>query len=268
VAVLLGRSQAGLVTTIVAALTLGTLGGAALASGDLWVGSLTQCAGPGGEAEELDREGTFSGPSSVSVDLDCGSMALSTEPGSAWRAHAEYRGEAPIIDASATALALRTRDAAGVHRQDWTITAGADALTSLDIMVNAGTADATIPGVNLSRLIADMNAGDLLVDGSGASIADLDVSVNAGRMRITLGTGSTTGELSVNAGAIDLCVPQDTELRLDVEEQFTFATNLGGSGLTRSDETWTRPGTSGAVIDLDVEGNAASFTLDPEGGCK
>jgi len=52
-----------------------------------------------------------------------------------------------------------------------------------------------------------------------------------------------------------------------VQDQLTFATNLDSRGLTESGDTWTRAGT-GALIDLSIEGNAASFTLDPEGGCK
>ena len=58
-ALLLGRSQAGLIGTVVVALTLGGLAGAALASGPGWIGSITECAGPGGDMDELDTEGTF-----------------------------------------------------------------------------------------------------------------------------------------------------------------------------------------------------------------
>jgi hypothetical protein len=84
-------------------------------------------------------------------------------------------------------------------------------------------------------------------------------------MRISL-EGPTTGTLSVNAGIIELCVAPDADLRFVVHEQLTFGTNLGNRGLTQIDEAWTRRG-SGPQIDLTVEGNAATFTLDPEGGC-
>ena len=53
-----------------------------------------------------------------------------------------------------------------------------------------------------------------------------------------------------------------------MEEQLTFAHNLDDRGLAQSGDVWTREGAVGApVIDLAVEGNAANFTLDPEGGC-
>ena len=266
IAVLLGRSQASLIGTVIVALVLGTLGGSALASGNFWIPSIAECAGPGGQANELDRDGAFTGGATVTVDLDCGSVDLAVEPGSGWRVHAAYRGPEPRVDATGGGLALRSPAGDGQHRQEWTVAVGADALRDLDLRVNAASASATLAGATLSRLAADMNAGDLLIDGTGAAIDRLDASVNAGRLRVIL-DGTTSGRLSVNAGSIELCAPASADLRLQVREQFTFATNLDGRGLTRSGDTWTRAG-GGPRIDLAVEGNAASFTLDPEGGCK
>ena len=91
--------------------------------------------------------------------------------------------------------------------------------------------------------------------------------MNAGRARVTLGSGSTTGSLSANAGAMDLCVPASANLVLRVTDQLTFAHNLDDRGLTRDGDTWTRPGAVDQTIDLRVDGNATSFTLDPDGGC-
>ncbi len=210
--------------------------------------------------------GHSSPDASVTVDLDCGSVDLRVEPGDAWQAHAEYRGPEPRVEASGTNLTLGTPDRAVAHRQEWTVSVGADALRKLGLTVNAGSATATLGGGRLNDLWAELNAGDLLLDGAGATIDQLEVSANAGRIRLTL-DGAARGALSVNAGSIELCVPADAELRFDVQEQLTFATNLRNRGLTQDGETWTRAG-SGGRIDLAVEGNAASFTLDPEGGCK
>jgi len=91
--------------------------------------------------------------------------------------------------------------------------------------------------------------------------------MNAGRMRVTLGAAATSGSLSVNAGTIDLCVPPGAGLRLDVEEQLTFVTNLSSRGLGHDGTVWSRPASGGGVIELSVEGNAASFNLNPDGGC-
>ena len=86
-------------------------------------------------------------------------------------------------------------------------------------------------------------------------------------MRIQTGT-DFHGTLSANAGQIEVCAPSDATLRIRVQEQLTFAHNLDDRGLTRSNDVWTREGTSsGGLVDIEVQGNAANLTLDPDGGC-
>jgi LiaF transmembrane domain len=266
VALLVRRSQAGLIGTAIVALVLGTLVGSALASGNWWIGGLTECASSSNDATVLDREGSFDGGASVTVELDCGSLDISTQPGTAWQVHAAYRGPEPNVTATGTSLSLGSPDSAGIHRQEWTVAVGADALRDLGLKINAAASTVTLAGAALASLDADVNAGDLRIDGSGATIEAIDAAVNAGRLRVVL-VGPTRGELSANAGAIELCVPPDAQLELDAQDQFTFATNLDSRGLTHDGDTWTRPGTGG-LIELSIEGNAASFTLDPDGGCQ
>lgn len=266
IALLLGRSQAGLIGTALVALIAGTLVGSVLASGNLWVGGITECGSTRTDMTSIDQSGTFSGDATLNVDLDCGRLDVTTAPGRDWQVQGLYRGPEPRIEANATSLSLRNPSESGIHRQEWTVTAGLDVLRNVNLSVNAAAASVLLPGGLLSRLDADVNAGDLLIDGSAGTIDDIDASVNAGRMRVTL-SGPTSGDLSVNAGAIDLCVPPDAQLRLEVEDQFTFATSIQGPGLTQDGDVWTRAG-SGPAIDLSIQGNAASFTLDPEGGCK
>ena len=63
--------------------------------------------------------------------------------------------------------------------------------------------------------------------------------MNAGRIRATIGSAATKGSLSVNAGSIDLCVPPEAGLRLDVEDQLTFADE---PGLARAERVTATPG--------------------------
>ena len=119
-----------------------------------------------------------------------------------------------------------------------------------------------------SRPERDLNAGDIRIAAGAASVRHLAVKMNAGRVRLALGAGAATGSISVNAGTVDLCVPAGAGLRLDVEEQLTFVTNLSSRGLAHDGTVWTRAASNGGgIIDLAVEGNAASFNLDPSGGC-
>ena len=67
-------------------------------------------------------------------------------------------------------------------------------------------------------------------------------------------------------GAFSLYALSSSNLVFEVQEQLTFGHDLDDSGFTRDDDTWTRSG-AGPTIELDIEGNAASLDLDPEGGC-
>jgi hypothetical protein len=265
VALLLGRSRAASVGTAVAALVLGTLVGGAIASGTGFVGSVGDC-GMTGTSTRLDQSGTFEEEAAVAVDLRCGSVAIGTGTGSDWQVSADYQGPPPTISGDGDGL---TVDAAsgGARHDDLTVTVPADRLGSVDVTTNAATGSLQLDGAALGLIEVDANAGDIAIDAGSATVERLDVSINAGRVRITLGAGSTRGEISVNAGAIDLCVPPDTELRLEVNEQLTFVKNLADRGLQQDETVWTRAGTNGSVIDLQIDGNVASLTLDPNGGC-
>ena len=127
--------------------------------------------------------------------------------------------------------------------------------------------DARLAGAALTTLDVHINAGDARIDGSGGSLGEIDVSANAGRIRLRVDS-ATTGSLSANAGSMELCTPPGATLRFRVPSQLTFAHNLDDQGLAHDGEMWTREGAVGApVIDLSIQGNAASFTLDPIGGC-
>lgn len=266
VALLLGRSRAASVGTAVAALVLGTLVGGAIASGTGFVGSVGDC-GMTGPSTRLDQSGTFDADAAVAVDLRCGSVALGTTTGSDWQVTADYHGTPPSVSGDGDGLAIdAARD--GARHADLTVTVPADRLGSVDVTTNAAAGSLVLDGATLGLIEVDANAGDIRIDAGSATVDRLDVTMNAGRVRITLGSGSTRGSISVNAGAIDLCVPPDTELRLDVNDQLTFVKNLADRGLQQDETVWTRAGTNGSVIDLRIDGNVASLTLDPTGGCR
>lgn len=183
--------------------------------------------------------------------------------------HGRLPGTSPVISGAVDRLEITVPDVSGTRRDDLTIKAPADRLGSLLLQSNAATASVVLDGATVGTVKVDSNAGDVLVDGGSAAIQRVDVSINAGRARITLGGGPTAGDLSVNVGAIDLCVPAAADLRLVVDDQLTFVTNLASRGLQQNGQTWSRTGSGGgSSIDLHVVGNAGSFTLDPDGGCR
>jgi len=71
----------------------------------------------------------------------------------------------------------------------------------------------------------------------------------------------------MNAGSLELCVPADVSVAITIEDaNITFSHNLDEAGLTRQGDTWNG-GSGPPAVTLDVDGNAASFTFNPDGGC-
>jgi hypothetical protein len=279
VAILLGRGRSAIAASAVVAIILVSLGGAALASGHVWVGALSDCAIGGATTDQLvTRTGSFSAAPTVRLNLDCGELHVTPGSDAGWSVDAGYHGSAPTIDATGSLLQVRSVASDGTgseRRNDWTIRLPAGSpgagvsLTSLSLTANAASADLTLPAGHVGSLDADLNAGDLRIDASGTAIDDIGLSMNAGRIRLSTGASPMSGDISVNAGSIDLCVPDGVGLRLDVTDQLTFVTNLGSRGLTRNGENWTRVASAGnSIVALSIDGSAASLNLNPAGGCR
>jgi hypothetical protein len=112
------------------------------------------------------------------------------------------------------------------------------------------------------------NAGDVVVGLPGASVADLAVDANAGSVSIDADAStSLAGTVEMNAGSLDLCAPDSVVVAITIEDDnVTFSHNLDDLGLTRQGNTWST-GDGEADISLAIDGNAANFSLNPEGGC-
>jgi hypothetical protein len=265
---LVGRSQVALVGTVVTAIILGIAAGAALATGGSWLGILGDCANGRSVAAHEDSAGTFTSPATVDLELNCGEVQITTQPGTDWALHANFAGPQPIVTPAQDRLDVRS-PGSGARYQAWALQLPSAALGDIDLQANAGSGTVDLSGARLASFIAEINAFDLTVDAGDATIDRINLTMNAGRSRIRLGSGSVSGSLSVNAGAIELCVPVGSQLRIRLTDQLTFANNLDDRGLVKSGGTWTRPGGDpSSVIDLTVDGAAASLTLDPDGGCR
>jgi hypothetical protein len=267
VAVLVSRTQLALIGTLLAAVVLGGLAGGTIAAGSGFVFNAGDCSGESrADMQHVSRNGTLNAGSAVDLRFDCGTLALTAGSGDGWSLAADYRGDPPVVNATAGRLSIRTPTDGG-RRHEWSVAVPRERLGTIDLQHNAGTARLDVSGTSLSRFKVDANAGDIVVIAENAAISLLDVQLNAGRARLTLG-GATEGSLQVNAGSIEVCTPANAELRITIREQLTFGTNLEQRGLTRTGNLWQRAGSGGPVIRLDVAGNVASFNLDPTGGCK
>lgn len=270
-AIVLARTRAvALAGTVIAGVVVGALAGGALAFGSGWALDIGDCsAAPPGDVQTRSEQGTFSGPASVDLVLDCGSLDVQAGPSmgslTGWGLTARSAGSPPVIDSSSTSLSIASpKD--GLRRQEWQLLLPPAQLGAFGLTLNAGSATADLSGATLTSVDATVNAGDARVLGGTGPIGDLDAVVNAGRLRLTL-AGTTNGSVTVNAGSLDLCVAPGATLRLEIGDGFGFSTNLEERGLTRVGDTWQREGTGTTTVFLNVSGNVGTFTLDPAGGC-
>ena len=151
--------------------------------------------------------------------------------------------------------------------QRWDITLPTDPTLDLSVDANAASSTLELDDATLGSLGVDANAGEVDIRLPGASVSELSVEANAGSISIEVDDATAlTGSVEMNAGSLDLCVPEGIGLAITMsDDNVTFSHNLDDLGLTRQGDVW-RSGT-GDAITLSIEGNAASFTLNPEEGC-
>jgi len=271
-AIILARTPFAWAGTVTAALVVGIAAGALFSVGP----GIVSCGGP--EPTNLEaRDGSFSGSTAnVTLDFNCGSLGVGMAPGTNWRTATGVTGtDKPIrISSTGSSLTVRSPEAAFDFtdgRQKWEVTLGSDVSYDLDVSANAADTTLDLAGGTFSRVNIDPNAGSVVVDLTGATLDELRASLNAGSLEITVDAATQIdgGRIDTNAGSIQLCTSSGTAVRITSDSNFTFSHNLDSSGLSQSGRTWTSPGFASAAhtITLTVDGNAASFTLNPSGGC-
>jgi hypothetical protein len=268
--IVLSRTPFAALGTVVAALVVGVAGGALITVGPGVVG----CSGD--SATTQTTGGDFTLPeAAVELDLSCGSLDLAMADGTSWQAVTSTDEDgAPTLEASGGSLELRS-GSRGVpfarDRQKWALSLGRDTSYDLSASVNAADSTLDLSGGTFSSLSLNPNAGSVHMNLSGAQVSGLDVSLNAGSLSIVVDADTDlAGVIGSNAGSIDFCAPAGAALRFTVDANVTFSHNLDESGLDESGNTFTSSGFEAAehFIDLQLEGTAASFELNPEEGCE
>ncbi|MDO8486015.1 MAG: hypothetical protein Q7S35_13825 [Candidatus Limnocylindrales bacterium] len=213
---------------------------------------VADCGAGGAPSTVTTEQGVFDGPARVSVATGCGSLVVSTAPGSGWRLEGgDAEGRAPIVDASARSLSI---DAGGrgrwyrfdTDRDTWRLTLPTSAIEDLSLVVNAGSTT---------------------VDLSEASVASLSGTVNAGMLSFRLAPADVVGSLEVNAGALEVCVPGEVGLRVRHDGALS---GISINGLHQTGTDWQSPNYASAThhADLNIDVNLGSVEINPNGGCK
>jgi len=270
VAVIASRTPFAVVATLLAGLVLGGMGGTLVAG---WPDGMS--IGCGGDTDQrIGDEGTFGDAASVELDFNCGELEVAMGEGSDWAVDARYAsGARPEITTGDDSLRVRVGDDGMVFgladdRQAWDVTLPSETELDLVIDANAASSRLDLAGATLRRLDLETNAGEVKLDLSGATADELGVEGNAGSIGITFDADSTvTGSLQVNAGSINVCVPDGVAVEIVIDDDnITFSHDLDDRGFDRSGDRWTI-GDGTPSIRLNVEGNAASFDYNPDGGC-
>lgn len=268
--IVLSRTPFAIVGTVVAALVIGAAGGALIAVGP----GVAACGGA--EPTNLTTErGTFGEAARVDLDFSCGTLEVGTTDGDAWSvASARAGGNAAKVAAGSDQLDVESSGASrwwgGGGRERWIVDLPMQTTYQLEITPNAAEARVDLHGGRFTAVLLSPNAGSLTLDLTDAQVDVLTLSLNAGSASVVIGPGSTMdATMHVNAGSIEVCTETGVALQVTVDPNITFSTNLEESGLTQEGDTWSTAGYAAAAeqVHIDLDGNAASFTLNPEGGC-
>jgi hypothetical protein len=271
IGLLLRRTPFDFVGGLVAAATLGILGGALLAGG---FAAFTTCGTDKSGTTFAARQGELGTSATVEISQTCGDLSVATAPGSTWRVEGQG-AEPPTLDAAADHLRVtsadRPTDFLGSSDR-WTVTVPTTPRLDLTATVNAGTGRFDLASANAGQVRLTVNAGTLVLDLSHvASIGGLDVQLNAvADPRILLPNTSLTGSINANAaGNIRLCPPAGAGLSLTPNDNITATNNYAARGLVQVGGAWQTPGYDAAAvrIQLVTHANAGGFNLEVEGSC-
>jgi hypothetical protein len=276
IGLLLRGSRLAFLGGLIAAITVGLIGGGLLSGGGVDVGSFA-CGGGSAGGQTIERQGTFGATASVALGFSCGDLAVSSAAGSGWTVRAVADPDrVPVIESSAGSLSMESggRDGFflpgfGGGPERWDVALPRASEITLQVTMNAGRGTLDLREGRFATVDMTANAGSVRLDLSGATLRRADLTLNAGDLRIALPASSVEGSWTANAGSIHFCVPPEIGLRIRTNDNVTASFDYVRAGLVHDGTTWTSPNFAIAAnrIDLSTTANAASFSLNPPEGC-
>jgi hypothetical protein len=234
------------------------------------------CGGSSSGTPFAGRSGDLGTEANVDLTFNCGDLVVGTAPGSSWSiSGSSDGGQVPRVEAGIDRLSIDPADRSGPFsfadtREGWVVNLPTEPTLNLDLTLNAGRGELALAGARLNGLGFTLNAGSLQLDLAAAERLDgLDGTINAGSAVIRLPKLASQGDITVNAGSLTFCAPEGVALRFVTGDNFLSANNFGERGLVRVGGAWESPdfATAGLRIELDVEANAGSLSLDSAQAC-
>jgi len=261
----------GSVATGLAGVLLGVMAGALIAGGASFPTTCADTAGP----VSAFRDGSFSdSQADVVVDLSCITLEVSGGSGSDWVVQAD-QDSAPDLNLSSDSGRLELKTDPGVvgfdARRHVVMTVPGGDRTNLNMSLNAGEGTFDLADGQWGELDLTGNATAITVDLSGADLDSMGLTLNAGSISIQLSKDSVIGsaDFTANAGSVEVCAPDGVGLQVSMGSDIAVGHNLDEQGFSQDGDRWRSPGYDAAdtKIEIDFSGNAASFNVNPEGGC-
>lgn len=261
----------GVFATAAAGILLGLLVGGLIGGG----ANMSTACGPGEPGSlEAYRDGSFSGSADVEIDLNCVTLVVAGGSGTDWSVELDADSADRVdLESGDDGFDLQADDTVvvGTHRLNVGVTIPAEEGTNLSSALNAGDATLDLSDGQWGDVDLSGNAVAIHVDLSGADADSFQASMNAGAMDIQL-TGDTALDalqLSANAGSFQVCATDDIGLAVTIGSTVATGHNLDEEGLTEDGNVWRTQGFEDADTQIEImfSGNAAAFTLNPEGGC-
>jgi hypothetical protein len=258
----------------VTAVVLGLMAGGALATGFRGIPLASGCGGEGPGTAFVTQRGPLATGGQLNVEFNCGTITIAAADGSDWSvAGSDAGGRAPQVETSGTSVSIETpagdffRDRG---RNDWMIAIPRAAPLGFGMTLNAGQGAADLTGASITSASLSVNAGSFRLDlADAALVGDVNATVNAGDATISLPDGDRSGNMSLNAGNLEVCLPAGAPVR--VRWSGALGSNdLDEAGLTEvADDTWVSAGfvETAPHLELRVSANAGSFDLTIGGAC-
>jgi len=261
----------------ITAITLGLMGGGAIATGFAGMPAFTGCGTGDGGTTFQTQKGELPDAARMAIEFNCGLLTVGTEDRSGWLVSGtDPNGAGPVISTDSNgAVTLKGRDGGfnfGNGRSTWDVAVPRTGSLLLGVTLNAGDGAINLSGATVDTFNLTVNAGQLTADLSQATALPSDgvtATVNAGKATLKLPAFNGAANLSLNAGSLEVCVPAGTAMQ--VRWDGTIASNdLDASGLVKvNDSLWQSPGfdQNADHVELHVSANAGSFNLQLGGSC-
>ncbi len=272
---LLHRTPINWLGGAVLVVTLGLMGGGAIATGWSGFSGFSGCGADGTGTAFAEKSGTLASDARVNVEFSCGVLNVAAADGSGWRLSGADREGGPEVTSTSSTVTMRSRDEEGFFHvlegsSDWDVTLPRASTMALGLTLNAGEGQVDLSGATLSSLNFTVNAGSLdFALGTATRVDSVNGTVNAGSAVVGLPGGSVRLNLSLNAGSMDVCLPAGTPVT--VQWSGALGSNdLDQAGLVKvDDDTWQTSGfdASQPHAALNVSANAGSFGLQFGGTC-